>query len=165
MRRLFVITLVFFLFSSTVWAGSFTDRFIDPEDGMFDTSEWLLTHRGFLPVPIIITEPAVDNGLGIALAFFHEPDKSESVDNDKNDKGFHTNRYGEQFSVCGGQHLRTARLEMRPNRLGVRDFAFADRNAQAIDEFLRCLRTDVGSKQDLLDLVDERMIEGCAAGE
>lgn len=53
------------------------DRFVDPEDGMFDTSEWLLTHRGFLPVPMIITEPAVDNGLGLGLAFFHEAKKTK----------------------------------------------------------------------------------------
>lgn len=59
-------------------AGSFWDRFIDPEDGMFDTSEWLLTHRGFLPVPIIITEPAVDNGIGLGLAFFHDNKESQS---------------------------------------------------------------------------------------
>ncbi len=63
-------------------AASILERFIDPQDGKFDTSEWLLTHRGFLPVPIIITEPAVDNGLGIALAFFHEQKntKEENVD-------------------------------------------------------------------------------------
>lgn len=58
-------------------AASFWDRFIDPEDGMFDTSEWLLTHHGFLPIPIIITEPAVDNGIGLGLAFFHEAKESK----------------------------------------------------------------------------------------
>lgn len=53
---------------------SFLSRFKDPEDGMFDMSEWLLENIvGFLPVPIIITEPAVDNGLGAAGVFFHKP--------------------------------------------------------------------------------------------
>ena len=47
------------------------ERFIDPEDGQFDTSEWLATRTGFLPVPILITEPAVGYGGGVALAFFH----------------------------------------------------------------------------------------------
>ena len=52
-------------------AGSFFDQFIDPSDGQFDTSAWLLDNQGFLPVPIIITEPAVGPGLGAAAVFFH----------------------------------------------------------------------------------------------
>jgi hypothetical protein len=55
--------------------GTFTDslssRFIDPEDGQLDTSDWLLDKRGFLPVPIIVTEPAVGYGGGAAILFFH----------------------------------------------------------------------------------------------
>ncbi|MBK6805871.1 MAG: glyceraldehyde-3-phosphate dehydrogenase [Betaproteobacteria bacterium] len=47
-------------------------RFTDPDDGKLDLSEWLLDHKGFLPVPIIITEPAVGYGAGVALAFFRE---------------------------------------------------------------------------------------------
>ena len=27
-------------------------RFVDPADGTFDASDWLLEHKGFLPVPI-----------------------------------------------------------------------------------------------------------------
>ncbi len=49
-------------------------KFKDPEDGKFDVSQMLLESLvGFLPIPIIITEPAVDNGLGLAGAFFHKP--------------------------------------------------------------------------------------------
>ena len=49
-------------------------RFKDPEDGKFDVSQMLLESlAGFLPIPIIITEPAIDNGLGLAGAFFHKP--------------------------------------------------------------------------------------------
>jgi len=33
--------------------------FRDPEDGRLDMSEWLLTKKGVLPIPIIITEPAL----------------------------------------------------------------------------------------------------------
>jgi len=44
-------------------------RFIDPQDGQLDLSEWLLDRKGFLPVPIIITEPAVGYGAGVALVF------------------------------------------------------------------------------------------------
>ena len=47
-------------------------RFLDPEDGQLDLSEWLLDRRGFLPVPIIITEPAVGFGGGVALVFISE---------------------------------------------------------------------------------------------
>jgi hypothetical protein len=53
-------------------AGTVLDRFIDPADGMFDMSEWLLDHKGFLPVPIVVTEPAVGYGAGVALVFFRE---------------------------------------------------------------------------------------------
>ena len=47
--------------------------FRDPEDGRLDMSEWLLTKKGFLPIPIIITEPAVGYGGGLVLAFFNQP--------------------------------------------------------------------------------------------
>ncbi len=46
--------------------------FKDPEDGMLDVSGWLLSQTGFLPVPIVVTEPAVGYGGGLAVAFFHE---------------------------------------------------------------------------------------------
>ena len=49
------------------------DGFTDPEDGMFDVSHWLAEKKGFFPVPIIITEPAVGYGLGAALVFLHDP--------------------------------------------------------------------------------------------
>ena len=46
--------------------------FTDPEDGAFDASEWLLDKKGFLPVPIIVTEPAIGYGGGAALLWFRE---------------------------------------------------------------------------------------------
>lgn len=60
-----------FIASTSVYAGSFFDNFIDPEDGQFDASQWLVDRKGFLPVPIFITEPAVGFGLGVGLLFFH----------------------------------------------------------------------------------------------
>jgi hypothetical protein len=60
-----------FISSNTVYASSFFDQFIDPQDGKFDASNWLINKKGFLPVPIIITEPAVGYGGGAALLFFH----------------------------------------------------------------------------------------------
>ena len=57
---------------------SFFSQFKDPDDGMIDMSEWLLDNIvGFLPVPIIITEPAVENGLGVAGVFFHKPKEDQ----------------------------------------------------------------------------------------
>lgn len=47
-------------------------RFRDPQDGRMDLSEWLLDHKGVLPVPIIITEPAVGLGGGVMALFFRE---------------------------------------------------------------------------------------------
>jgi hypothetical protein len=55
----------------TAFAASFLEQFVDPYDSKFDTSNWLLNKKGFLPVPIIITEPAVGYGAGAALLFFH----------------------------------------------------------------------------------------------
>jgi hypothetical protein len=46
--------------------------FRDPEDGELDASEWLLEKKGFLPVPMIITEPAIGYGAGAALLWFRE---------------------------------------------------------------------------------------------
>jgi hypothetical protein len=91
---LFLLMTVTIATHSTLCLGDgFMDRFIDPEDGMFDTSEWLLTHRGFLPVPMIITEPAVDNGLGLGLAFFHEAKKTKPSDsNDSQNEAEHSPR-------------------------------------------------------------------------
>jgi hypothetical protein len=51
---------------------SFNERMIDPEDGKLDLSNYLKSADGFLPVPIIITEPAVGFGLGAAVAYFHD---------------------------------------------------------------------------------------------
>lgn len=55
-------------------------QFIDPFDGKFDMSEYLSENAfGFLPVPIIISEPAVDQGLGLAGLFFHEDEESAAA--------------------------------------------------------------------------------------
>jgi hypothetical protein len=47
------------------------ETFRDPVDGRLDASRWLLDHKGALPVPILITEPAVGYGAGLGLLFFH----------------------------------------------------------------------------------------------
>ena len=52
-------------------------QLLDPVDGKFDVSGYLAENAaGFLPVPVIITEPAVDGGLGLNGLFFHEDAES-----------------------------------------------------------------------------------------
>lgn len=64
------------LLSPTVASGADASetfkRFLDPVDGQLDLSEWLLDRKGFLPVPIVITEPAVGYGGGLALVFISD---------------------------------------------------------------------------------------------
>jgi hypothetical protein len=47
---------------------SFWSSLVDPEDGYLDASDFL-ARGGFIPIPIIITEPAVGGGLGAAGYF------------------------------------------------------------------------------------------------
>ena len=61
------------LIAKTASADGFWEQFKDPDDGRFDTSAFLADNAyGFLPLPIIITDPAVDGGLGLVGLFFHE---------------------------------------------------------------------------------------------
>jgi hypothetical protein len=54
--------------------------FRDPVDGKFDMSASLLDRRGFLPVPNVITEPALGGfGLGLFLGFFHAPKGDDGI--------------------------------------------------------------------------------------
>lgn len=51
---------------------SLKELMTDPVDGDLDLSQWLGTASGILPVPIIIAEPAVGYGGGLALLYFHD---------------------------------------------------------------------------------------------
>lgn len=53
-------------------SGSPRSQMRDPEDGAFDATAYL-AKGGFLPMPFLITEPAVGFGGGIALTFLHDP--------------------------------------------------------------------------------------------
>jgi hypothetical protein len=64
----------------------FWSQFKDPQDDKFDASSYLLGNlAGFMPVPIFITEPAVDGGFGLAPIFFHTP-KDDQMNPDENGK-------------------------------------------------------------------------------
>jgi hypothetical protein len=51
-------------------------RFRDPQDGQIDLSSFLAQPRAFLPIPLIVTEPAVGYGGGLA-GMFVRPRKAE----------------------------------------------------------------------------------------
>jgi hypothetical protein len=72
---LFLVTVVIsvFGFLSNASASVLPEQFFDPLDGSFDASQYLTENAyGFLPVPVVITEPAVEGGLGLMGLFFHE---------------------------------------------------------------------------------------------
>ena len=57
-------------------ADDFRSQIIDPVDGKLDLSQYLLENTyGFLPVPFVVTEPAVGYGLGLGAAFFHDTEE------------------------------------------------------------------------------------------
>ena len=67
--------------SVLVWglvSGMAHAQFFDPLDGQLDLSDYLSEIAyGFLPVPIVITDPAVDGGLGMMGLFFHETEEEK----------------------------------------------------------------------------------------
>lgn len=71
------VTFLSTILSPMATAGIMEDM-IDQDDGWVDASHFILNNPyGFLPVPIIITEPAVGNGLGGAIVFFHETEEEK----------------------------------------------------------------------------------------
>jgi hypothetical protein len=101
-----------------------SSKFRDPEDGKFDISQMLLESLvGFMPIPIIITEPAVDNGLGIVGAFFHkakadqmQPGENLILPNISVVGGAYT---GNDSWFVGGGHIRNwSKDRFRYNVLG-----------------------------------------------
>lgn len=56
------------------------NQWTDPVDGRIDASRWLLDNAyGFLPVPVMITDPDVGNGGGVAALFFHETEEQKRI--------------------------------------------------------------------------------------
>lgn len=68
-----IVLLSCFLFTTSSFAS-----FYDPVDGQFDMGHHLAENaHGFLPIPILITEPAVGYGGGVAGLFLHETDEEK----------------------------------------------------------------------------------------
>ena len=68
MTRWVSLVIALMLFPVPASGNSFFSRFIDPKDGKLDASQWLAGRTGFLPIPIIISDPAVGYGGGLAVA-------------------------------------------------------------------------------------------------
>jgi hypothetical protein len=66
------ILLILFLTVTPASGNSFFSQFVDPKDGNLDMSQWLAGKTGVLPIPILISDPAVGYGGGLGLAFFHD---------------------------------------------------------------------------------------------
>jgi hypothetical protein len=75
------LTLNVFLVALLVFSPSVFSKqslFIDVFDGQFDASRYLSENAyGFLPVPIIITDPALEGGAGLVGIFFHETEEDK----------------------------------------------------------------------------------------
>lgn len=68
----------FALISCSLLTTSSLASFYDPVDGQFDMGQHLAENAyGFLPIPILITEPAVGYGGGVAGLFLHETDEEK----------------------------------------------------------------------------------------
>ena len=78
LQLIFLILCLVVSSSKSLQSQNFKDMFISKEDGAVDMSAFLNSTTGFLPIPIIITEPAVGFGGGLALAYFH---KGKAFDN------------------------------------------------------------------------------------
>ncbi|WP_394241376.1 BamA/TamA family outer membrane protein [Vibrio astriarenae] len=71
-----LLTLLSSLISPLAVASTFTDS----EDGRFDMGHYIAENAtGFLPVPIIITEPAVGYGGGLVGLFLHESEEEKKA--------------------------------------------------------------------------------------
>lgn len=83
--------------------------FIDEIDGQLDMGEYLAENAyGFLPVPILITEPAVGYGGGFTGIFMHESEEQKNTRKELAEKSIDG---GARFSPL--QLLRLAALRQR----------------------------------------------------
>lgn len=77
MKKIATLTILFLALTQCLFAQKFNEYFIDSTDNKVDVSGFLNSNIGFLPIPTIITEPAVGYGAGIAAVYFHNKKKRE----------------------------------------------------------------------------------------
>ena len=62
----------------------FQRNFMDPEDDWFDINYWMMENPlGFFPIPYIISESSVGNGMVLGLLFLSPQEKDYTIDNPK----------------------------------------------------------------------------------
>lgn len=66
---------IFCIVSYHTQGQKFKTLFVDSTDNAIDVSGFLNSDAGFLPLPLIITEPALGFGLGLGAVFFHNKKK------------------------------------------------------------------------------------------
>lgn len=79
-------------------AQALPELLIDAEDGRFDASAMLMSRHGFLPVPLIVTEPALGYGAPTGIEFFDRPFRYVL-------EAAHTTYLGSQAGVLGFNHM------------------------------------------------------------
>ena len=73
-RNPIILLLLFLMISCTkgITQSKFKKIFVDTTDNAFDIGNWMLNYNGFFPLFTIITEPAVDNGIGGGILFLDQ---------------------------------------------------------------------------------------------
>lgn len=67
------------LFACSILVSPLSSAMVDPQDGYLDMGDYLANNAyGFLPVPIVITEPAIGIGGGMLGMFLHESDEERT---------------------------------------------------------------------------------------
>lgn len=66
-----VISLILSPSAASASGQSFWGQFKDPTDKALDLTTWLSKQSGFIPLPLVITDPAVGYGGGLSLIFLH----------------------------------------------------------------------------------------------
>ena len=110
MSRVIIIVLsITLICTSPVIAKSFWDRFKDPKDGKFDVSGWSEEEEaitgGFLPIPIINSEPAIGGlALGVGLLYIREKSSTKDTDSQSGKPGKETRKRPPVISGIAGAY-------------------------------------------------------------
>jgi hypothetical protein len=79
--RIPILKIVFTLFFLSIICHGFgqskmKEMFVDTTDNALDVGNWMMNYNGFFPLISIITEPAVENSLGLGLLFLKQDEKA-----------------------------------------------------------------------------------------
>jgi hypothetical protein len=76
LQQILLIILISSIFTGTLWAQDKKVSFKDTLDHAFDLSDYVINMHGFVPWPVIISEPALGNFGGALALVFMTPKKS-----------------------------------------------------------------------------------------